>query len=375
MEYRRIALFTGELTLLVLVLGIITGQVLGQPVLIGFVKTGSMAPTLHPGDGFVAVPTELSGKINENDVVVFQAKRVDGGGLTTHRVIEKTDRGFVTKGDANPFTDQEGANEPPVQRETVVATAWRPLGSVLVIPHLGTAVTVVQTTVETLQRQVAVTFGTSALLGSNGLLLLFSVGFSLVFLFDVVRSSAREETREDKRKTGRDTGTSVRFLIAGFVLLIVLVTTAAMVLPSGVDEYSVVSATFDGERPTVIERGSSSTVNYTVTNSGVLPIHVYLDPASDGIAVNRRHVSLPPRSQRQVSVTLSAPESGGVRRQYLTKHRYLALLPEPAIRGLYNLHPWVPILVIALVVGGVFTALSVVLLGTGDSRVRDRTRS
>jgi signal peptidase len=81
-----------------------------------------MEPTLEPGDGFVAVPAELAGPIDDGDVIVFEAETIQGGGLTTHRVVDETDRGFITRGDANPFTDQDDS-EPPVKRAQVVAKA------------------------------------------------------------------------------------------------------------------------------------------------------------------------------------------------------------------------------------------------------------
>ncbi|OSO90460.1 hypothetical protein B9H04_17005, partial [Halorubrum ezzemoulense DSM 17463] len=45
------------------VVSLVVGQLLGQPVLLSYVETGSMQPTLAPGDGFVAVPAQLAGGI------------------------------------------------------------------------------------------------------------------------------------------------------------------------------------------------------------------------------------------------------------------------------------------------------------------------
>jgi len=66
------------------VIAMLVGQQLGQPILLGFVVTGSMSPTLEPGDGFVAVPPAIAGDIEEGDVVTFDARELEGGGLTTH---------------------------------------------------------------------------------------------------------------------------------------------------------------------------------------------------------------------------------------------------------------------------------------------------
>ena len=45
------------LFLVIIVLALLLGQLLGQPILLGFVSTGSMEPTMNAGDGFVAVPS------------------------------------------------------------------------------------------------------------------------------------------------------------------------------------------------------------------------------------------------------------------------------------------------------------------------------
>ncbi|TKX51714.1 signal peptidase I, partial [Halorubrum sp. SP3] len=68
------------------------------------------------------VPPAIAGDIEEGDVVTFEAQELQGGGLTTHRVVDETDQGYITRGDANPFTDQDGP-EPPVQESQIAAVA------------------------------------------------------------------------------------------------------------------------------------------------------------------------------------------------------------------------------------------------------------
>ncbi len=70
---------------------------------------------------------------------MFQSQEIRGGELTTHRVVGETEQGYITRGDANPFTDQDGA-EPPVTESQIVAVAWQPSGQVVTIPNFGTAI-------------------------------------------------------------------------------------------------------------------------------------------------------------------------------------------------------------------------------------------
>jgi signal peptidase len=329
-----------------------------------------MSPTLEPGDGFVAVPAQLAGPVGEGDVVTFRAEEIQGGGLTTHRIVEETDRGFVTRGDANPFTDQDG-DEPPVRREQVVAVAWAPGGSVFVVPALGTAVSGVQGALDAIQRTLAQALGTRALLGTQGLAYLLFAGTVLFYLLDVYRSSGSKERERDRE---RSQGTSARLLVAGMALLIVAGATAAMLVPAGTQTFGVVSAEFESEGARVIQQGTSDSLPYPVGNSGVVPVVAYLEPGSDAVTVDPDRLSVGAGEVRNATVTLSAPPETGYYRRFLTEHRYLAVLPGSTIDTLYRLHPWAPILAIDALLGIPFYLLGTRLVGTGRLRSRSSER-
>ena len=365
-----------ELLAVAAVLSLVVGQVLGQPVLLAFVETGSMAPTMEPGDGFVAIPAQVAGSPAEGDVVTFRAEELHGGGLTTHRVVRETEGGYVTKGDANPFTDQDG-EEPPVKAAQVVAIAWAPGGDVLVIPDLGTVVLAVQGVLETVQRNLAALVGSRSLLGPTGLGYLFAGAMGLLYVLDLLRESRSVKTERgdpDRPASRAESGTSVDLYLVGFALLLVAGATAALVAPGGTQEYGVVSAEFDSERPTVIRSGQSGTVPYPVANGGFVPTITYLEPASEGIEVDPQQIRLGHDERVNATVTLHAPPETGYYRRFLTEHRYLALLPPPAIDSLYRLHPWAPLLAIDALLGSGFYLLGRALVGTGRVRTRRNTR-
>jgi signal peptidase len=362
-----------QVVLLVLIISLIAGQVLGQPVLLAFVETGSMEPTMDPGDGFVAVPSQVAGPVEEGDVIVFEAEEIQGGGLTTHRVVDETDRGYLTRGDANPFTDQD-SGEPPVKDAQIVATALQVGGQVVVIPHLGTVVAAVQGFMSTVQRWLASALGSRSLLGVQGLAYLFLAATVAWYLLGLWRGSGGRSRTRDRNRT-RHEGTDTRLIAAGFALLVVVAATASMVAPAGTQEFGVVSAEFDSDRPTVIRAGESKPLTYRVPNGGLLPVVAYLEPASEGVDIRPGRTRVSPGGTATATVTLSAPSEPGYYRRFLVEHRYLAVLPVSVIDGLYRLHPWVPIVVIDLLVGLPFYALGVALLGRGRLRDRSRDRS
>ncbi|MFC6941173.1 S26 family signal peptidase [Salinirubellus sp. GCM10025818] len=374
MSARRAFVVALELAAVAVVLSLVVGQVLGQPVLLAFVETGSMAPTMEPGDGFVAIPAQLAGPPEEGDVVTFRAEELHGGGLTTHRVVGETESGYVTRGDANPFTDQDG-EEPPVKDAQIVAVAWAPGGDVLVVPHLGTAVLAVQGVLGTVQRNLASMLGTRALLGPTGLGYVFAGAMGLLYVLDLLRESGNVKEKDDaERARERSTGRSVDLYLVGFALILVVGATSAMVAPGGTQEYGVVSAEFDSERPTVIPMGESGTVPYPVGNGGFVPVIAYLEPASEGIEVDPGQARLARGERVNATVTLHAPPETGYYRRFLVEHRYLALLPPSVIDSLYRLHPWAPIAAIDALLGGGFYLLGRALVGGGRVRTRRRSR-
>jgi len=358
-----------KLALAVFLVSMVLGQVLGQPVLLGFVTSESMEPTLETGDGFVAVPAALTGPVEEGDVVTFRAEEIQGGGLTTHRVVDETDRGYITRGDANPFTDQD-SGEPPVADTQVVAVVWQPGGEVVAIPGVGLLVTGTQETLAAIQRQVAAALGTRSLLGTQGLAYLL-VALSVVgYVADVLSGDSRER----KRNADREEGTSVRFVLGVFAAIIVLSASAAMVGPSGPQEFGVVSAESDSPGLRVIEQGSAESARYTVPNGGFVPEVRYLDSATDGLTIEPGRVTVPPQSSVNATLTITAPPETGYYRYYVVEHRYLLVLPQPVIESLYRVHPWLPLVTIDAVLGGSFYLLGVLFVDTGRLRSRADAR-
>ena len=369
MEARTLAGRALTAALVLFVASLLLGQVLGTPVLLSFVETGSMSPTLEPGDGFVAVPAGLAGPIEPGDVVTFDAERLHDGGLVTHRVVAETDDGYVTRGDANPFTDQSSsANEPPVQREQILAVAWQAGGDVVVVPKLGLLVIGVRDLLSGLQTRLAVLFGTRALLGTQGLAY-------LLFAFGVLAYGAsllvadRDEERGLHRRI-RETGMTDRTVVVLTLTAVLVVTlTASMALPAGTQQFAFVSSDTDAPGAGVIHRGGSERSTYRVPSNGLVPVVVFLEPTSDGIDVEPRELYVSSGRTVNATVTLHAPPQTGYYRRYLVEHRYLAVLPRPTIESLYRVHPWAPILAIDALLGVAFFGTAVGLVGLGRDRI------
>ncbi|NUC74488.1 signal peptidase I [Haloterrigena sp. SYSU A558-1] len=350
------------------ILALFAGQILGQPILLGFVETGSMEPTIETGHGFVAVPAVVTDDPEPGDVIVFEAEAIDGGGLTTHRVVEETERGYVTRGDANPVTDQD-SGEPPVQDGQIVASAWRPTGEVVTIPHLGTAVMTVGDVVESTQSRLSVAFGLGSIRGTSGLAYL---GLGLSGALYAIETVRERRSASDESRLGGDDGTALdpRLLCGAFALLVVVAAAGAMLVPAGTQSYGVVSAEFDSEQALVIERGTTETVPYVVANDGAVPVVSYVETESDRVAVDEGPATVGPRDDAEVPLSISAPAETGHYPAYVTEYRYLHVLPLPVIDALHDVHPWSPVVVIVSLLGGLTYGVGRRLCGPRDPRSR-----
>jgi len=131
-----------------------------SPVHLSYATSDSMEPAVGQGDGYLLVST---GEYEPGDVVTFRS--AERGEFVTHRVVGVTDDGYVTKGDANPSTDQAGGL-PPVTDDQVLGEVPQVAGTLVVVPNLGAAVRPLQTN-PALAAGVVGLVGVLALLGGR----------------------------------------------------------------------------------------------------------------------------------------------------------------------------------------------------------------
>lgn len=355
-----------------LVLAVAGGQLLGEPVLFSYVTTGSMAPTLAPGDGFLVAPGVAAGTVAEGDVVVFRAEHLHGGGLVTHRVVGKTDGGYVTRGDANPFTDQAGS-EPPVAPDRVKARAIEVGGRPVTIPHLGTALVALRTCLESTQRRLAVALGTRKLLGPQGLGYLLAAGGAVIAVWGYASDGGRTVSR-DGTASRRRTRPGVRSGLVALAVAAVVVApaTGAMLLSAETHEYAVVSSASPSEATGALAPRETVSFEYTISNDGVAPVIVLLDPSTEGVSIHPRDVFVPGGSSETVRVSITASEEVGAHDRSFDRRQYFAVLPPDVLRALSEASPLAPIVVVDAVIAGAFSLPPALLLGRRRIMVRNR---
>ncbi len=367
--------FTSAFTILlvVLLLIMIIGQLFGQPIVLGFVATGSMSPALEAGDGFVAVPPAIHGEISEGDVITFDAREIEGGGLTTHRVGAVTDEGYVTVGDANPFTDQDGG-EPLVQDHQVKAVALQLDGWLVRIPYIGT----ISLWLQGLLLTMFGLLGAIPLFGSitEGDIGGIMVGTGLVLLIYVILADFSGEGRRSKdRSRKREGAMSSLGILLIIILLITLPATASMVLPSGVNEQQIISSSSPAEDPFIIQSGQSSDVNYQVESSGFFPRVIIIEPASSGVEMTEEVLYVSRGQTAETTATIFAPPETGTYQRAISERQYIGFLPTSLIVSLHNVHPWFAIAAINGVIILVVSIVYILAIGLHPFRMRSTERN
>ncbi|WP_248518022.1 signal peptidase I [Salinarchaeum laminariae] len=353
--------------LVVVVLSLVVGHLLGTPILLGYVSSNSMEPTIDEGDAFVSIPQPLAGDIEEGDVIVYEARELDGGGLTTHRVVEVRDDGYVTKGDNNPFTDQDGP-EPIVTDEQVKAEVLQVGGHVVTIPFLGTLVEGIGSVASGVRTTLAETFGLGAATSPQGFgFLLVGSGLALVVLAAL---GGGRGTRVTDRRTDRENVIKLWSAIGAVAVLVVLLATAAMVLPGGVQEFGIESSEDPSDDPLSVEPGESATIEYEANNAGLVPTVVIMEPRTNDVSVQPDRVTVGGRSTKTATATIQAPESEGIHYRHAAEHRYLLVLPPGMLEAAHDVHPLAALVLVDLVIAGLVVLAGVALLGTNDIRVR-----
>jgi len=317
------------------ILSIILSQLFGFPSPISFVATDSMKPQLAPGDGFIGVPEPVAGDISEGDVVTYRAQELQGGGLTTHRIVGETENGYITKGDNNPFTDQEGA-EPPVTEPQIELVVLQFNGRILKIPFVGTVAQGINAGLAGIVGLV----GVSGLSATNPGVIIGVTGLGLLALSSIYDVATADNTRPVSRAVSRPAAVDSRLVLAVILLIVSLPVVSMTTLPGGTDQMRIVSTT----RPhpddqSRIQAGSTAEHTMSIKNNQRVPMVILVTGATDGFTVQQNEFVLAAGETADTEYRMTAPTKPGGYVHARSVSFYLPVLPVAAIKTLHDIHP------------------------------------
>ena len=308
-----IILLIGAISLMVVV-GVMT-HLTNKPFLISYATSKSMEPTIKYGDLFIIIPKELC-KIEQGDIIVFNSEE----GILVHRIVGYRDGGYLTKGDANPFIDQERIS--PVKDDQIIGKVLMLGGKPLLVPRLGIFITKLLANIQVYRVWLGAGLGIA--------------GISLI-VYDAKRGEKKRERAVTRLKI-RDI-----FIISAIFLL--TLSTAFMLMSRAEHEIIYVTSSTGGEFAKA--PGEEFEQVMEVKNRGLIPIIVFTTMDGKMSTLNSEPpLIIAPLETRTLHIMLRAESGIGVHREKLTMRWYPLLLPPFIIEKLYYINELCPIAMI-----------------------------
>lgn len=110
-----------------------------EPVLLTVIRSNSMSPVWERGDMVIIENLKEKEAVQNGDIVFFKTEEgsLADKGWIAHRVVDRNvDKGFITKGDANEYTDQRDGSG-LIERDWIAGRALTIGETPIVIPKIG----------------------------------------------------------------------------------------------------------------------------------------------------------------------------------------------------------------------------------------------
>jgi signal peptidase len=284
------------------VFAVLVAAALGHaPVSVHYATSDSMEPTVDEGDVFLVT----EGSVEVGDVALFYSTQREE--LVAHRVVDETEAGYVTQGDANPSTDQAGG-APPVAPGEVVGPVVTVAGGPLTLSGVGPVV-----------RYVAANRGLVA-----GALAVLLVGLTTA-------------TERSARGSRGDLTTASQFfrpfLLMAVAVMVTTVVVGAATAPAAVlhtDDPAVAA-----EERLAIETGAAETVTVPVETDR-LPMTYHVVEATGDLTVTDYELTA---TGVDASVAVEARATEGATTGQIRVYTYPQVVPKPLVTALHELHP------------------------------------
>ncbi|MBU7006549.1 signal peptidase I [Phosphitispora fastidiosa] len=124
----------------ILLVAVVGSAITQEPLVFTVIRSGSMYPVLERGDIVLIAKVSEADNTAEGDIIVFRTESGDlaSQGWIIHRIVKgDLKNGFVTKGDANDYTDQEAGNNPLISRNWIASRVVTIDKTPVKIPLLG----------------------------------------------------------------------------------------------------------------------------------------------------------------------------------------------------------------------------------------------
>ncbi len=323
---KRIATVAATLIATVFMLLLVASIVFNAPLLLGYVKSGSMKPTIERYDLIMINPFDRD--YAEGDIIVFKS----GDEWVCHRIVGVMGNGFLTKGDANVATDQFSGKD-VVGKGNIAGKVITVGGDVVRIPGAGKYV-----------QQISNSFDSNKFIA---FILLLSGG--LLLSSDALFSESRRKGRKRRKNTIRiGYGT----IAVAITVAIVVAMTFAMVASFETKRIEYGTTAAGGKRSEWVLPGSEFTRTVEVENGGRYPYYYVVKTGSRSKS-NEETFLLMPGEGKTFDVRVSAPSDTALHTERIRILKYLPLLPISTVEYLSGIHEFLPVVAMNSIIASV----------------------
>ncbi len=299
-----------------------------RPISLWYVYSESMEPTIMTNDGFILVSSKT---YKVGDIITFKPRVLEQP-FVTHRIIDITKDGkFITKGDNNVMTDQQGG-EPLIQQSQVIGKVLNIWGKPVIIPRLDLIDKKLQDSISKLNIFMLISV----------LILVYALGFALDMLFN------RELSRKNKKDRIRLLDIAPFFDPVFFLICLIIIANALFIgqtMKSWKAEeiaYVVVSTKglpnpLPGEK---FERTRS------LENLSFIPYYTVLEAKDANMIIKPGFFTMNPKEKTDYVVSITAPEKTGYYVQKIYIKTYPRLISQKLMEYLYSINPYIPLIIV-----------------------------
>lgn len=322
-----------------------------KPVLLTVIRSNSMYPVWERGDMVIINNLKQDENISEGDIIFFKAEEgsLADKGWIAHRVIGgNAKEGFITKGDANEFSDQDPGDTGPIQRKWIAGRAVVIGDHPIVFDKIG--------------------YPSLWLEKFHGNTLLLP-GFALILGIIIAIGELKPRQQRKKKKNGMEL--QLIYFIGGISISIIV---GGTMISSGhtlnqvyeVSEQS--SAVLMGSDVGVLKVGDSVTRPLSeIKNEGVFPLIGVTTTNDKQTKLSHKTFYLKKGQQINTTYTVTA-ENPGSYKSTIKVGLFYPLLPSSFIYFLAQKSYWLALMVVSLVPG-----LPLILYPFIDGKMRRKT--
>lgn len=361
--------------ILLLIFGRFLSIIAGTPFPMSVVTSRSMSPALFEGDVLPWISCSMD-DVRTGDIIVYKsANSWEGDVFIAHRVVERVNGTFITKGDSNNYTDQAGPHipEPPINGKMLKGKAIMFGRQPLKIPFAGYPWLAIQHAFTSLSKPM--TWGKPQSDVHYAIFAPAAISFSLLFAGIVIWApengkSMKEKLREHIFGPGRLSVKRIFAYVLLFYIVFLMVASSfsydKLSCSVGVERSPPKSRIFFGE----MEAGQESfPKSLSIVNPSMLPVRgiifpsgnisAFLEYKSDQFTLGRgEHFS--------GNITASVPEGskpgiyeGSV---YIYSSPYWMILPPSFVRSISGWDAGSSIIIFSVVSALIMAAITSLLL-------------